>query len=122
MFELTKNFMDNHQKKLCEICQDLIFERKMNGDQYSLCEGSQCEKAIDYLEDDLQFYLEEKEYFFYKNKKCKFKKYIDIGSSKCLSCKFLNYIDEENFYIICDKFGDGKNLKTIHRKTKKINF
>jgi len=48
------NINDTQQKRMCELCQDYVFEQKMNTNQYNLCEGSKCDLAFEHLEEEVE--------------------------------------------------------------------
>ncbi len=46
------NLTDSQQERMCELCKICIFDGSVNTNQYNLCEGSRCDQAIEYLQDE----------------------------------------------------------------------
>jgi hypothetical protein len=51
---------DAQQTRMCDLCKDCLFDGSVNTNQYNLCEGSRCEDAIEYLQDELEIERYEK--------------------------------------------------------------
>ena len=44
---------DTQQTRLCELCELYVYCQRVNTDPHNLCEGSRCDEAIEYLEEEL---------------------------------------------------------------------
>ncbi len=47
------NLMEEHQERMCELCEDCIYGQKMNSGPHNLCEGARCEDALELLKEEL---------------------------------------------------------------------
>jgi len=47
------NLTDEQQGRMCELCEQCVFGQTMNTNQYNLCEGSRCDVAIEYLQEEI---------------------------------------------------------------------
>lgn len=48
-----EDLTDEQLERMCEICEECIFNRKMNTNQYNLCEGSRCDEAFEYYMEEV---------------------------------------------------------------------
>ena len=48
-----EDLTDEQQERMCDICQDCIFGRTMNTNQYNQCEGSHCDEAWEYYKEEI---------------------------------------------------------------------
>lgn len=46
--------MNDNEERMCELCEQHIFEGCVNTNQYNLCEGSRCDDALELLEEELE--------------------------------------------------------------------
>ena len=47
------NITDEQQERMCELCEELILECCSSSSTFQ-CEGSQCDRAFEYLVDDME--------------------------------------------------------------------